>query len=149
MCGLSWRLKDKWDGTQEAGQQMAAMEVVMANMIDFAKAPFTNETGGTSVGDSGGGSRRPPLLAPSLRWQATRGDEGGAWILTVVVLAVMLVLFGWMCSDEKIPLAWKERYYVANKREYVTVMEGLVKFWRIPRNFLGLHRHQGPYMVGR
>jgi mannan endo-1,6-alpha-mannosidase len=136
MCGLSWRLKDKWDGTQGAGQQMAAMEVVMANMIDFAKAPVTNETGGSSVGNPGGGSRRPPPLPPSLLWEATRGDEGGAWISTGVVLVVMLGIFGWMCSDEDIPHAWKMRHFVANKREYATALERWRRFWLTLKDFL-------------
>ncbi|KAK3905020.1 glycosyl hydrolase family 76-domain-containing protein [Staphylotrichum tortipilum] len=56
MCGLKWNT-GKWDGTVGAGQQMAAMEVVLANTIQHARAPVTGRAGGTSVGDAGAGGR--------------------------------------------------------------------------------------------
>ncbi len=51
MCGLRWTDNGKWDGTSGVGQQMAVMEIVLANMIKDVVAPVTNTTGGTSAGD--------------------------------------------------------------------------------------------------
>ncbi|KAK0633600.1 glycosyl hydrolase family 76-domain-containing protein [Immersiella caudata] len=55
MCGLKWTEFGKWDGSQGVGQQMAAMEVVLANIIEHVASPVTNRTGGISSGDPGAG----------------------------------------------------------------------------------------------
>ncbi|KAK4133345.1 glycoside hydrolase family 76 protein [Trichocladium antarcticum] len=55
MCGLKWTDHGKWDGSTGVGQQMAAMEVVLANMIQDTSSPVTDDSGGTSVGDPGAG----------------------------------------------------------------------------------------------
>ncbi|KAK4145387.1 glycosyl hydrolase family 76-domain-containing protein [Dichotomopilus funicola] len=54
MCGLKWNTR-KWDGTTGVGQQMAAMEVILANMIERSPPPVTDWDGGTSVGDPAAG----------------------------------------------------------------------------------------------
>ncbi|KAK4043786.1 glycosyl hydrolase family 76-domain-containing protein [Parachaetomium inaequale] len=54
MCGLKWNTR-KWDGTTGVGQQMAAMEAVLANTIRHSRSPVTDWDGGTSVGDPGAG----------------------------------------------------------------------------------------------
>ncbi|KAK0749583.1 glycosyl hydrolase family 76-domain-containing protein [Schizothecium vesticola] len=54
MCGHNWTA-GKWDGLTGVGQQMAAMEVLLANMIDSVPAPVTEKKGGTSAGDPGAG----------------------------------------------------------------------------------------------
>ncbi|EAQ89901.1 hypothetical protein CHGG_06520 [Chaetomium globosum CBS 148.51] len=54
MCGLKWDT-GKWDNSTGVGQQMAAMEVVLANTIQHSPSPVTDWDGGTSVGDPGAG----------------------------------------------------------------------------------------------
>ncbi|KAH6855194.1 glycosyl hydrolase family 76-domain-containing protein [Chaetomium sp. MPI-CAGE-AT-0009] len=54
MCGLKWNT-GKWDNNTGVGQQMAAMEVVLANTIQNSRSPVTDWDGGTSVGDPGAG----------------------------------------------------------------------------------------------
>ncbi|ORY67662.1 family 76 glycoside hydrolase, partial [Pseudomassariella vexata] len=108
MCGLKWANNSgNWDGTIGVGQQMAAMEIVLANMIQKAEAPVTNSTGGTSVGDpSGGGSdigRTDPMgsivFAP-----ITSRDQAGAIILTILVLGALLSAIAIMMMDETKPI---------------------------------------------
>jgi mannan endo-1,6-alpha-mannosidase len=90
MCGLKWANNSgEWDGTTGIGQQMAAMEVVLANLISNSSSPLTNDTGGTSIGNPsaggfyGGGD---PLanLAP-----ITPADRAGAAILTLLSLVLL------------------------------------------------------------
>lgn len=99
MCGLMWANNSgKWDGTTGVGQQMAAMEVVLATMIDKLQAPVTGSTGGTSTGDPSAGSQdnetgsEGSQLAPDLILPVTTGDVAGAYLLTI--LAVVLLVAG-------------------------------------------------------
>lgn len=105
MCGLKWANNSgAWDGTTGVGPQMAAMEVVLANMIQEAEAPVTNTTGGTSVGDpSSGGSdigRTDPVgsivFAP-----VTAADKAGAIILTIIIGSGVLTAIVFMLTDER------------------------------------------------
>lgn len=104
MCGLKWANNSgAWDGTTGVGQQMAAMEVVLATMVQQAEAPVTNNTGGTSAGDPGGGGsdigRTDPqgsiVFAP-----VTAGDRAGAIICTIIICASLLAAMVFMMSDE-------------------------------------------------
>jgi mannan endo-1,6-alpha-mannosidase len=94
LCGLSWSKKGQWDGTSGVGQQMAALEVILANLIKTARPPVTNSTGGTSPGNpaagTGSSENREPYFPP------TTGAKAGAGILSAVVLAVMLGTFFWI-----------------------------------------------------
>lgn len=94
MCGLSWSKKDQWDGTSGVGQQMAALEVILGNIIKDARPPVTNSTGGTSVGDpaagTGTGDNIEPFTPP------TTGDKAGAGIISATILASMIGAFCWI-----------------------------------------------------
>ncbi|KAI0602754.1 glycosyl hydrolase family 76-domain-containing protein [Biscogniauxia sp. FL1348] len=103
MCGLKWANNSgQWDGTTGVGQQMAVMEVVLANMIQQAKAPVTNGTGGTSVGDPSAGGSDDGRYDP-VSWQhgsINSGDRAGATICTLIVLASFLTSVIFMLADE-------------------------------------------------
>jgi mannan endo-1,6-alpha-mannosidase len=99
MCGLQWTKGAEWDGSQGAGQQMAAMEIVMSNMIGFVEAPVTSDTGGTSVGDPSAGTR-PPIVKLEIVFEASKGDVAGAGLLTIFAISGMMALFVWMCRRE-------------------------------------------------
>ncbi|TGJ82746.1 hypothetical protein E0Z10_g6018 [Xylaria hypoxylon] len=103
MCGLKWANNSgEWDGTTGVGQQMAAMEVVLANMIEEAKQPVTNGTGGTSVGDPAAGGNDNGRVDP-VKWQhgpITDGDRAGAAFVTFVVLTTLLAALVFMFADE-------------------------------------------------
>ena len=109
LCGFKWANQSgKWDGTTGVGQQMAAMEVVLANMIKDSKPPVTGDTGGTSVGDpsaggsAGGGSDDGRAAPPG--WENEplgSGSRGGAAFLTFVVLVCLLIGIAFVLTDEQ------------------------------------------------
>lgn len=97
MCGAKWTSGPTWDGTQGVGQQMSALEVIQANLINRVSGPVTNSTGGTSVGNpaAGGPSNANPTLPQSAI--QTR-DRAGAGILTTLVLVLSVVGIWWMIA---------------------------------------------------
>ena len=100
MCGQTWPNGSRWDGTQGAGQLMAALEVVLSNMISVMNPPVTNATGGTSLGDPNAGAKKPAIIPPYLLALPSTGDIAGAGILTIIVVAGMMSLFIWICIRE-------------------------------------------------
>ncbi|KAI9744642.1 MAG: hydrolase 76 protein [Claussenomyces sp. TS43310] len=83
-CGLKWTNGSHWDGTYGVGQQMAALEVIQSNLIDFARGPVTNTTGGTSPGDYSAGSSGSSVVSKPPK-VVTRSDRVGAGILTTIL----------------------------------------------------------------
>lgn len=91
MCGLMWANNGgEWDGTTGVGQQMAAMEVVLATMIKDLEAPVTISTGGTSPGNSDAGTadmgRTSSFTALDMMKPISMADRVGAYILTVIAI---------------------------------------------------------------
>jgi len=87
-CGTKWTVST-WDGTYGVGQQMSALEVVQALLLDNVKGPLTNATGGTSTGDytaGTGGDTNPAAPASAI----TTGDRAGAGIITAIILIGLL-----------------------------------------------------------
>ncbi|TVY31561.1 Mannan endo-1,6-alpha-mannosidase, partial [Lachnellula occidentalis] len=56
-CGQHWTAGSTWDGTYGIGQQMSAVSVIGALLIDTAPALVTNTTGGTSTGNAAAGGK--------------------------------------------------------------------------------------------
>jgi mannan endo-1,6-alpha-mannosidase len=52
-CGLRWIDGAKYDGSTGVGEQMSALEIFQANLIEIGRGPLTNTTGGTSTGSNG------------------------------------------------------------------------------------------------
>ncbi|ERS98179.1 hypothetical protein HMPREF1624_04960 [Sporothrix schenckii ATCC 58251] len=110
MCGLRWTDNGTWDGSTGVGQQMAAMEVTLANMIKSVTDPVTNSTGGTSVGDpNAGGSDIGRTQPQSTLKNINTGDRVGAGILTALVLAGIVAGVIYMLVDETVDATPKER----------------------------------------
>ncbi|RGP67880.1 hypothetical protein FSPOR_5715 [Fusarium sporotrichioides] len=100
MCGLYWN-KNKFEGDVTVGQQMAALEVTLACMIQDRPAPLTKNTGGTSKPNPGGGSADIGRTIPDLEYDPLpAGDKAGAAILTVLVITGLLALVMWIFLDE-------------------------------------------------
>lgn len=100
MCGMKWTQGAKWDGTQGVGQQMGALSVIQANLIDQVSVPVTNKTGGTSQGNAaagggGGISNNNPALS---QHAITQGSRAGAGILTCLVLISVIGCSWWMIA---------------------------------------------------
>ena len=102
MCGLRWDLKGKWDGTTGVGQQMAALEVVLSCMIQDRKPAHTANTGGTSVGNPGGGGSDigRPGNATTTYDPLAKSDMAGAGILTALLLLGLVAGVAWILHDE-------------------------------------------------
>lgn len=97
MCGMIWTNNGVWDGTTGVGQQMSVLETVQTNLIQQAKAPFTNKTGGTSKGNPGGGGQTSADPTQDASPIGTK-DRAGAGILTTLVLIWLLGGLWWMVA---------------------------------------------------
>lgn len=98
-CGRKWYVPTN-DGSQDVGNQLAAMSVVQSNLIYTVAPPYSAATGGNSTGDPGAGSGAPPPLPEVDRAPLTEADRAAAWFLTVLVMLAM-VGFGWFLLSEK------------------------------------------------
>lgn len=86
-CGTQWTNNGVWDGTFGVGQQMTALEVIQANLIQQSTAPVTHDTGGISQGNAslgttdGNADGNPVVYGP-----VTTADKAGAAILTIIMV---------------------------------------------------------------
>ncbi|PSR74963.1 glycoside hydrolase family 76 protein [Coniella lustricola] len=96
-CPFKWTTGVS-DGLYGVGQQMSALNAVLATLISSAPAPYTQATGGTSTGNAGGGSAKTDSTVAGTT-TITTGDRAGAGILTTLVLACMVGGSYWMVSD--------------------------------------------------
>ena len=97
-CGIKWTI-GQHDGTPGGfGEQMSALSVVQANLIQQVPAPATNKNGGTSQGDAaagGGGSTNPTGLENR---KVTTGDRVGAGLLTTFMVLGVLGGAWWLIA---------------------------------------------------
>ena len=97
-CGLKWT-DQQWDHTKDFGQQMAALEVIQANLITRVAAPVTGDNGGTSKGNPNAGGSAPEPKPKALSYTITTADRAGAGILTVMMMVTIGGSCGWMIWD--------------------------------------------------
>jgi hypothetical protein len=91
MCGFHWN-DSVWDGSSGVGQEMAALQVIQSNLIQQAKAPLTEATGGTSRGLG----------------NSTTGLSGSAKIgisIGIVVFSIIIILFGFYCFRRRVKIS--------------------------------------------
>lgn len=115
MCGLRWANNSgRWDGTTGAGQQMAAMEVVLATMIQELEAPVTNSTGGTSVGNPQAGTQTSVgangVLSSNTTKPIDKADIVGAYVLTILILIALIGGLWMVFHDEANNMTLFERW---------------------------------------
>lgn len=114
MCGLQWATNSgKWDGTTGIGQQMAAMEVVLATMIHNASAPMTGSTGGTSIGNPDAGTTAGSadgLSLPESMRPITKADVAGACIMTIMAMVFLAAGIWFVCQDDTNDRTCRERW---------------------------------------
>lgn len=99
-CGLKWTAR-KWDGMDDVGVQMAALEVIQSTLIGTVDPPVTQDTGGLSVGNPGGGEPEPePEPVPEgLRIEITDKDRAGAGLMTALVSLLVVGSTGWLIYE--------------------------------------------------
>ncbi|CZR64307.1 probable mannan endo-1,6-alpha-mannosidase DCW1 precursor [Phialocephala subalpina] len=96
-CGEHWTDNSTYDGNYGLGQQMSALSVIQAMLIDEAPELVTNTTGGTSVGNANAGSgSTTSSTTGTVITPATGADKAGAGILTALVLSGVLGGIGFM-----------------------------------------------------
>ncbi|KAI1438427.1 glycoside hydrolase family 76 protein [Xylaria sp. CBS 124048] len=98
-CGFHWS-SGKFDGSLGVGQQMDVLGALSSLLIMDSAQPVTNDTGGTSVGNSDAGSRTPPnydQMGP-----ITTGDRVGAGIVTFAAITLAILSLWWMMYEEKL-----------------------------------------------
>jgi len=128
MCGLKWTENGKWDGTQGVGQQMAAMQAVLTNIVSQSSDAVTAKTGGTSKGDPSAGGAGMGLTEPEAEQfrKLNAGDIAGAVILTILIIVGYLTIVVWMFMDETSEKPLKERFF--DFRRSLASGGGLVAF---------------------
>lgn len=96
-CGRRW-YQTEWDGTYGVGEQMSAMSIFQNLLIGTVSAPVTLMKGGTSVSDpdAGNGDDTDLIEDSVLTDPITMADRAGAWIMTVLALAIMLGISFWI-----------------------------------------------------
>ncbi|KAH7112822.1 glycosyl hydrolase-like protein [Dendryphion nanum] len=97
LCGSRWWW-DGFDGKHGVGQQMSALSIINANLVNEVKPPYSQDTGGTSEGDPSAGTG-DDQLEWMLHSNATKGDQIGAAILSILVLGVVIVGGLWMSFE--------------------------------------------------
>ncbi|KAK5994792.1 Mannan endo-1,6-alpha-mannosidase DCW1 [Cladobotryum mycophilum] len=98
VCGFYWSdgqfVDPAVDHTSGAGEAMNVLAAVSSLLINEAKPPVTNATGGISVGDVNAGHGKDNgqrELKPILT-----GDRAGAGFVTFILLATTIGTFVWM-----------------------------------------------------
>jgi mannan endo-1,6-alpha-mannosidase len=94
-CGFGWA-SGAFDGSVGAGQTMNVLGAVSSLRIGSVKAPVTNSTGGTSLGNNNAGQGSDSFT--NTPTPITTGDKAGAAILTILILASATGIFGWMST---------------------------------------------------
>ncbi|KAF2199367.1 mannan endo-1,6-alpha-mannosidase DCW1 precursor [Delitschia confertaspora ATCC 74209] len=95
-CGLKWTTNGVWDGSYGVGEQMSALEVVQAMLINKVDGPVSEKTGGISKSNPSAGSESTDK--PITFDEITTGDKAGAGFLTALALIAILGGAWWMVS---------------------------------------------------
>lgn len=94
-CGRNWN-SEVWDGYQGIGEQMSALAVIQATLIDSTQKPLTAKTGATSLGDpnAGLGSGGMPEYV-----MVTKSEKVGAVILSILTVIGTIGTAWWMIIE--------------------------------------------------
>lgn len=93
-CGLKWTTR-AFDGSLGVGEQMAVLEVVQSNLIDYVQAPATADTG-ISVGDPTVGTHTAIGPGDLNKNPITSTDRVVAAVMTIVICVVILGTMIWI-----------------------------------------------------
>ena len=100
-CGRKW-YEGSWDNNQGVGEQMSALSVIQANLIQKVNPPVSLVSGGSSKSNPSAGTA-PVGTHPDGATVTTRlitvGDKAGAGILTAITLISLLGCIVWICID--------------------------------------------------
>ena len=94
-CGMYW-VNNAFDGNVGVGEQMSALEVIQANLIDTVEGPATANSGGTSQGNPNAGTGSNVGPADLLTTTVTTADRAGAAIITIAIAFMFIGGAWWM-----------------------------------------------------
>lgn len=87
-CGTLWTT-GSYDGSMGVGQQLSALEVVQVTLLDTIAGPITDDTGGSSKGDSSAGTSDSAHI-PHRLGPVTKKDRVGAGVVTGVFVCLLI-----------------------------------------------------------
>jgi len=93
-CGLQWT-QGTYDGSTGAGEQMAVLEVLQSNLVEYVAPPATLENG-ISEQDPSAGTSSPVGPGDLNKQTVTDTDKAGAAILTIVVCVMVIGTMLWL-----------------------------------------------------
>lgn len=93
-CGEDWS-RGEWDTVYGLGEQMSALEVILANVQDQFDPPLTIGTGGNNDTNANAGLDSSDHTN-SKKLKITTKDKAGAGVLTAIVLGIILGGSIWM-----------------------------------------------------
>lgn len=94
ICTFNWTIESP-DWNTGVGQQMNALAALCTLLINEAKPPVTNLTGGTSIGDPNAGSAKTLPLDP-----IRSRDRIGAALVTILLVGGAVAVFAWISWPE-------------------------------------------------
>lgn len=95
-CGLKWPERT-FDGSTGVGEQMAVLEVVQSNLIDYVEGPVTAENG-ISKSDPSAGTTSPVGPADLYKHPMTTADKAGAAIMTIFLVVSIVGTAIWLVT---------------------------------------------------
>lgn len=93
-CGLKWPQRS-FDGSTGVGEQMAVLEVLQSNLVDYVDGPATVENG-ISDGDPTAGTHSPVGPEDLNKHSMTTTDRAGAAIMTVFICILVVGTMLWL-----------------------------------------------------
>ncbi len=96
ICGRHWT-QTEWDGKEGVGEQMSALSVIQANLIQKVSPPVTAAKGGTSKSNPSAGTQGDNPHLPELK-KITAGDRIGAAIITGLSMGGLVFMLWWICT---------------------------------------------------
>ncbi|CAN3374163.1 hypothetical protein DIURU_000898 [Diutina rugosa] len=93
-CGMDWSI-GSWDNMWGLGEQMSALEVTLANLVNKKPPPYTAARGGSSQSQPDAGLNDVDYTNKNAIKIETK-DKAGAGVITAIVLLVLLGASIWM-----------------------------------------------------
>ena len=97
-CGLRWQDR-AFDGSTGVNEQMAVLEVVQSNLVDYVEGPATAENG-LSKGDPNAGTQSPVGPEDLHAKPMTGADRAGGAIITILLVVIVVGTAIWLVLGE-------------------------------------------------
>jgi mannan endo-1,6-alpha-mannosidase len=89
-CGRIW-YENRDDGQRDVGNQMTALSIVQSNLIGKARSLVDIKTGDSASNPGAGAGGKTFVPDPIYTRKMTIADKVGAWLVTVIALALFFI----------------------------------------------------------